>query len=60
MIMILSNVLEEEKWSIGTPRAELVKEAASLLLNKSAEPAFDIFSAHMQQLLEKSVSTVTG
>ena len=39
-----SDVLEEEKWSIGTPRAELVKEAVSYLLDKAAEPAFDSFS----------------
>ena len=51
MIMILSDVLEEEKWSIGTPRAELVKEAASYLLDKAAEPAFDSFSKGLQELL---------
>ena len=49
MIMILSDVLEEEKWSIGTPRAELVKEAASYLLDKAAEPAFDSFSKDLQE-----------
>ena len=51
MIVILSDVLEEEKWSIGTPRAELVKEAASYLLDKAVEPAFDSFSKDLQELL---------
>ena len=48
--MILSDVLEE-KWSIGTPRAELVKEAASYLLDKVAEPAFNSFSKDLEELL---------
>ena len=59
MIMILSEALKEEKWTIESPRAELVKESASYLLSKAAEPAFDTFSADMQQLLEKIVSKLS-